>query len=82
MSNDVEDWIKKCLRCIRRKIPANARAPLVIVVTTQPLELVCMEFLTLEIAKGGFQHLLVMTDHFTRYAQAIPTRNMTAKNHS
>ena len=27
MSNDVEDWIKKCPHCIRRKIPANTRAP-------------------------------------------------------
>ena len=47
--------------------------------TTQPLELVCMDFLTLETSKGGYQHILVITDHFTRYAQAIPTKNQTAK---
>lgn len=29
--------------------------------------------------KGGYQHILVITDHFTRYAQAVPTRNETAK---
>lgn len=38
-----------------------------------------MDFLTLEKSKGGFQHILVVTDHFTRLAHAIPTRNMTAK---
>ena len=38
-----------------------------------------MDFLTLETSKGGFQHLLIITDHFTRYAQAIPCKNMTAK---
>ena len=79
MSADVDNWIKKCPRCVRRKTPANSRAPLVNVVTTQPLELVCVDFLTLETSKGGYQYVLVITDHFTRYAQAIPTRNMTAK---
>ena len=40
---------------------------------------VCMDYLTLEKSEGGFQHILIITDHFTRYAQAIPTRNQLAK---
>ena len=79
MSHDVEYWIRQCDRCLRRKSPTNARAPLVSITSSQPLELVCMDFLTLETSKGGYQHILVITDHFTRYAQAIPTKNMTAK---
>lgn len=79
MSSDVDDFVKKCPRCIRRKTPATGRAPLVNIVTTQPLQMVCIDFLTLETSKGGYQYVLVLTDHFTRYAQAIPTRNMTAK---
>jgi transposase InsO family protein len=38
-----------------------------------------MNFLTLEKSKGGYQHILVITDHYTRYAQAIPTKNQLAK---
>ena len=79
MYQDVENWIGNCSRCIRRKHPDNKRVPLVNIRTSQPLELVCIDFLTLESSKGGFQHILVITDHFTRFAQAIPTRNMTAK---
>ncbi len=79
MSTAVENYVKNCGRCIRFKTQGTHRAPLVNIQTTQPLELVCMDFLQLDVAKGGCQYVLVITDHFTRYAQAIPTRNMTAK---
>ena len=79
MYSDVEEWTAGCPRCIRRKTPATARVPLVNIKTSEPLELVCIDYLCLEMSKGGFQNVLVITDHFTRYAQAIPTRNQTAK---
>lgn len=48
MHKDIETWIEECGRCTRRKTPTNQRAPLVNITTTSPLELVCMDFLTLE----------------------------------
>lgn len=79
MDKDVELWITECGRCTRRKTPTNKRAPLVNIVTNTPMELVCMDYLTLEASKGGYQHILVITDHFTRFAMAIPTRNQLAR---
>jgi len=79
MVTDVQEWVRSCERCIRRKTPANARAPLISIKTSQPLELVCMDYLSLELSKGGYQNILVITDHFTKLAIAIPTRNQTAK---
>jgi transposase InsO family protein len=79
MTRDVETWITNCNRCIRRKKPTNKRAALINIESSQPLELVCMDYLSLERSKGGYENILVITDHFTRYAIAIPTRTQTAK---
>ena len=38
-----------------------------------------MDFLSLEMSAGGYENILVITDHFTRYAQALPSKNQTAK---
>ena len=81
MSQDVTAKVKTCERCTRRKVTPDGRcrAPLVNITTSQPLELVCMDYLTIEPCKGGFKDILVITDHFTRYAVAIPTKDQTAK---
>ena len=47
---------------------------------TYPMELVHMDYLTIEAIEGGKDvHILVITDHLTRYAQAIVTSLQTAK---
>ncbi|XP_060575985.1 uncharacterized protein LOC132733359 [Ruditapes philippinarum] len=79
MSVDVDNWVSNCNRCLRRKTNTSIRAPLVNIETTHPLEMVCMDYLTLEPSKGGIANILVITDHFTKFAMAIPTRNQTAK---
>ena len=47
---------------------------------TYPIELVHMDYLTFEANEGGKDiHILVITAHFTQYAQAIVTSLLTAK---
>jgi transposase InsO family protein len=38
-----------------------------------------MDYLTLEPSKGEIQNILVIADHFTKFAVAVPTGNQTAK---
>ena len=78
MYRDIDQWISSCQRCIMRKRTPDT-APLTNIKTTQPLELICMDYVTLESSKGGFSNILVIIDHFTKYAVAVPTKNMSAK---
>ena len=76
---DVTRHIRQCERCLSFKASPD-RAPMENVNATYPMELVHMDYLTIEATEGGKDvHILVITDHFTRYAQAIVTSLQTAK---
>ena len=78
MMTSFEQHIKNCERCIRRKARPQ-KAEMESIVTSAPMELVCMDFLSLEPDSKGTKDILVITDHFTKYAIAVPTKNQTAK---
>ena len=48
MATDFERKIKTCSRCVRHKTPPEKAAPLVNIQVTRPLELVCMDYLSVE----------------------------------
>ena len=79
LESDFEKKVKSCDRCLRRKSNPGPSTEPINITSTQPMELVCIDFLMLERSKGGFEKILVITDHFTRYSQAFPTRNELAK---
>ncbi|KAJ8044512.1 hypothetical protein HOLleu_07281 [Holothuria leucospilota] len=78
MQSFVEESCRNCEQCVRRKAKAHRAAPMVSITTTRPLELLCMDFLKIEPDSKNTQNVLVLTDHFTRYAFAIPTRDQKA----
>ena len=79
MTEDVTRHIQHCERCLQFKASPD-KAPLENVTTTYLMQLVHMGYLTIEATEGGKDiHILVITDQFTRYAQAIVTSSQTAK---
>ena len=81
MYRDIESFVTKKCQCIKRKKPNRSeRAPLVPIESQYPFEIVSMDFLKLCKSKGGYEYVLVVTDHFARYVQAYPTKNKSAKS--
>lgn len=66
--------------CLKQTKPScETRAPLINIVTTQPFELVSVDFLHLDKCRGGYEYILVIVYHFTRFAQAYPMTSKSGK---
>lgn len=79
MFRDVERKVKTCKTRICCKARAEKTACLVNIQTSRPLELVCMDYLSLEPDGRGTKNILVMISHFPKYAVAVPTADQKAR---
>lgn len=79
MFSDVSDYCDSCERCKVGKIGKKVKTTFKSVVAKRPLEIVAIDFTQLEPGTSGVENVLVITDVFTKYTQAIPTRDQKAK---
>ena len=79
MKQSIERYVTKQCRCIMSKKPSIPdRAPLSPITTTYPFELLTIDFVHLDRAKGNYNYALVCCDHFTKFVQIYATRNKSA----
>jgi hypothetical protein len=79
LGGDVKRWIRECERCVIAKGPYTVvRTPLGSIIATRPLEVLAMDFTLLESASDGRENVLVLTDVFTKFTVALPTRDQKA----
>lgn len=78
MARDGVGWTQQCPQCINNKAGPEVRAPLVPIESTYPFQIVGIDYLSLGRAADSYPYILVMTDLFSKYAVAVPTRDQTA----
>ena len=71
MDSYIRELVRQCGRCIKRKTSHNTSAELVSIVSSVPLDIICLDYLSLELSEGGFENIKAATDHFSGYAQAF-----------
>ena len=76
LTNDLQHYVQKVCQCLKQKKPnREQRAPLMNIKTSEPFELISIDYLHLDRCKGGYEYMWVGVDHFKRYVQVYPTRN-------
>ena len=76
MYQAVEDYIRECPSCQHRKNPQSKRVPLGTFLAKTPFETVSVDFLgPFTTSSDGYKHILVFTDHFTKWCVIVPTKD-------
>ncbi|PIK58619.1 Retrovirus polyprotein [Apostichopus japonicus] len=76
---DVVEHCQLCDRCTRAKNPPKIREPLKFIQSSRPNEILAIDFTILEKDARGKENVLVMTDVFSKFTRAIPTKDQTAR---
>ena len=79
MAQETSEWIKGCRHCHIAKSDYNEPKPkLGNLIANNPLDLLCIDFTKVDPSRTGKENVLVMTDAFTKFSQAIVTSNQKA----
>ena len=76
---DIRKYINSCKLCqVCKDLGRKLKVEMGQLTATRPLELVFLDFVTLDKSSDGRDSVLVITDAYTKFTKAVPTRNQLA----
>ena len=78
MVTDIAECCGKCKRCTLGKAGKKLHSTMSSLTTSKPLEILALDFTVLEKRSSIIENVLVLTDVFTKFTQAIPTKDQEA----
>ena len=79
MKKACEKWVTACLSCQQIKDPRKLRFPLQSIESSEFNEVVQIDHQKICMTDNGYNQVLVMIDHFTKYAEAVPCITASAE---
>ena len=79
MKKAYEKWVTACLSCQQVKNPRKLRFPLQSIESSEFNEVVQIDHQKICMTDSGYNQVLVMIDHFTKYAEAVPCITASAE---
>lgn len=79
MYKAVKKWCEECEHCTLAK-PAHppVKGPMGHLVAARPNQILAIDFTLLECSRDGNEQVLIMTDVFSKFTQAVPTYDQQA----
>ena len=74
-----ERWVNACLACLQVKDPRKMKFPLKSVESSEFNEVVQIDHQKICMTESGYNQILVINDHFTKLAEAVPCQTASAE---
>ena len=74
-----ERWVNACLACLQVKDPRKMKFPLKSVENSEFREVVQIDHQKICMTESGYNQILVIIDHFTNLAEAVPCQTASAE---
>ncbi|KAL9983151.1 hypothetical protein ACROYT_G005283 [Oculina patagonica] len=75
MVRDIAEYCAKCEQCTLAKAGKELHSTVSFLTASKPFEILAIDFTVLKRRSSGIENVLVLTDVFIKFTQAIPTKD-------